>query len=372
MKSLAIASHVACIGGQEYDGIGNVLKPILKLKMGRFIYVRHSMEGLLSSEVQEFYGSDRNILKKLDVVSRITPLRYVTELIQTVRYFSVSKNKVDVFIGIDPLNALAGVLLKKLGRIETAIFYTADYSPTRFNNKALNWVYHKIDAYCVKYSDEVWSVSTRIVAIRSEMGLSGDKNIFIPNVPPPEFDYLRANSKDRYRLITYGIIDKQLDFEVVFKALRSLGDEFKTLSFTIVGNGPQEIFLKQRAKEIGVLDRVHFLGKYSLENTLEQASISGIGLALYTGAWGFNYYGDSTKCREYFNFGLPVISTDTHSTVQDIKEYNAGIIIDDRVDSLERAIRDILNQYEDYSKNSARLGVEYSGVHERLLKRILD
>ncbi len=371
MKRIAIASHVALIDGKQYDGIGNVLIETLNPTTDEFFFVRHSLDGLLDSEVHLYQSSKISKIENLVVIKSPSPLRYIMEVIKTVRYFS-TKAKIDVFVGVDPLNGLAGVLLKKRKKVDTAIFYTADYSDNRFENKLLSKIYHLIDAYCVKNADEVWSVSSRIVDIRKKMGLSSEKIIFLPNVPPVEFNKFRENKHDKYSLITYGIVDKQLDFDGAIKAVAALVKDFPKISFTVVGNGPEENRLKQLASKSGVANRVHFLGQKPLSETLKIASKSGIGLALYTGVWGFNKYGDSTKCREFFNYGLPVLSTDTHSTVGDITDSGAGIIVKMSVDEYVDAIKQIIDEYEDYSKKSLQLGKKYEGAHRKELLRILN
>lgn len=370
MKRVAVASHVALVNGKEYDGVGNVMMQTLKSITDSFIFVRHSIDGLLGSEVHYYDKSSIKTKDALNVYRKIAPFRYVMEVIKTVQYFSKTKN-IDVYIGIDPLNALAGVVLKKKRIIEKAIFFTSDYSDSRFDSKFMSRIYHWIDAYCVKNADEVWSVSSEIVKIRKGMGLADDKNVFLPNVPPIEFNNFRKNKHDIYNLITYGIIDKQLDFDGTIRAVKELKKDFPKISFTIIGNGPEEARLISLAKKLKVSDRIHFLGRKPLEQTLEIASKSGVGLALYTGVWGFNKYGDSTKCREYFNYGLPVLSTDTHSTVGDISSSGAGLIVEKRVESYVAAIKDIINNYEEFSKKSLAIGKKYQGAHRKELLRVL-
>ena len=370
-KTIVFASHVALIDGKEYDGIGNVLKATLSDIVDEYIFVKNSMDGLLSSEVQ-VYRKGRVVQEaNLGVRSHPAPVRYASEIVRTIGYF-MNFRPIDVYIGIDPLNALAGIILKKRGRVEKAIFYTADYSPKRFGSPVLNQVYHWIDRYCVKHADEVWSVSTRICSVRRKMGLPDDKNIFLPNVPPDNALAGKNAKHDKYELITTGIIDRQLDFEGAIQAVAELAEEFPLLHLTIIGNGPEELALKMRAKELGVEKKVKFTGRLTLEKALEAQSGAGIGLALYTGIWGFNEYGDSTKCREYFNFGLPVISTDTHSTVEDIKKWDAGIVVRRNVSEYKDAIRLILSDYQEYSLRSGAAGSEYRGVHTKTLLNILS
>lgn len=370
-RSLVIASHVALIEGKEYDGIGNVLRSVVPSLTKDFIYLRNSIDGKLPSEIHYYNGETIKRVEKLKVWSGFGPLRYASEYWRTVNYFKSENKSIDVYVGIDPLNSFSAIRLKKIGIVKKVIFYTADYSPKRFSNPLLNYIYHAIDRHCVKNADEVWSVSSRICDVRRKMNLAEEKNIFIPNVPPTEFDNFKKNKHDRYRLVTTGIIDKQLDFEGLIKAVSKLRGEFPMLNLTIIGNGPEEDTLRRLTKRLKVKDRVIITGRLPFKEALEIQSKSGIGLALYTGLWGFNFYGDSTKCREYFNFGLPIISTDSHSTVEEILESKSGEIVELKCSAYIKAIRKIINNYDAYSKASSIQGKRYRGVHAKHLRRLL-
>lgn len=369
MKRVAIASHVALINGKEVDGIGNVMIETMSDIPMEFTMVRHSMEGSLPSVIRRHKGKEITKETKMGVIASPAPLRYLTELLATVWHFTF-RQKVDVYIGIDPLNALAAVVLKKLGRIKTCVFYTPDYSPKRFESGAMNKVYHAIDRYCVRKADEVWCVSSKIQQVRRDMGLADDKNIFVPNVPPTKFESYRSNKHDKYELITLGTVDTQLDNAGVIEAIAKLAKKYPKLSMTIVGNGPEEDNLRTLARKLGVEDRVHLVGRKPLAEALELESKAGIGLALYTGEWGFNEYGDSTKCREYFYYGLPVISTDSHATVQDIRDYKAGVVVEKGADHYVKALEEIITNYDTYAANSSKLGNAFVGIHKKEIERL--
>jgi len=371
VRKIAVASHAATIDGKQYDGIGDTLKESLSEVTDEFTFLRHSMDGLIDSELQYYKGKSEATKRQLRVVSNPAPLRYISEIIATVWHFTF-KEKVDIYLGIDPLNALAGLILRSFGRVETAIFYTADYSPTRFNNKMMDRAYHSIDKFCVKHANEVWSVSSRIVGVRRTMGLPEERNIFVPNVPPLAYTNQKRGRYDKHKLITLGIVDRQLDFRGVMSAMHILSDKYPDISLTIVGNGPEEASLKKFASQQGVTDRVNFLGRLSFNEAQEKISHAGIGLALYTGVWGFNKYGDSTKCREFFSYGLPVLSTDTHSTVEEIEEFSAGIVVPVSVDAYVTGIEELFKKYSQYSKKSAALGEKHKGAREKELARLLS
>lgn len=371
MKKLAIASHAALIEGREYDGIVNVLIEALSTDSIEFDMVRHSMDGLLPSVVRSYKGKTIRHEKRLLVLRSPAFLRYITEFFVTVAYFTF-KRRVNVYIGINPLNAVAAIILKKIHRVDRAVFYSSDYTAKRFGNTTMNRIYHAIDVFCVKNADEVWCVSTRIQQIRRDMGLAESKNILVPNVPPAKFSNLLRNKHEKQTLITNGIVDKQLDFEGAIRAVAKLRNKYKDLQFIIIGNGPEQSRLEELTKKLKLTDRVKFMGRLPLSDTLELTSRAGIGLALYTGIWGFNINGDSTKCREFAYFGLPIISTNSHSTVQEIEEKKAGLIVDKNIDAYVTAIVSILDNYESFSKASAALGKMYNDIHRRQIIKLVQ
>src|SRR5258708_2590192 len=56
-----------------------------------------------------------------------------------------TKNPNDFFIGFEAINALGGVLLKKIGKVKKVIYYVSDYSPNRYQQKWFNDLYLWLD-----------------------------------------------------------------------------------------------------------------------------------------------------------------------------------------------------------------------------------
>lgn len=371
-NNIIIAGHASFVDGKLYEApVGNFVE-MLRGEGKNFAHIRHSMEGKIPS-IAYFY--EKGILsgeKKLPVFSKISILRYLTEITATISHlWKLKAEDGNIFIGVDPLGALPGALLKKMGKIKKFIFYTPDYSPKRFSNPILNSMYHWVDRFCVRNADYIWNVSTRIFDIRKKMGALEEKNIFLPNVPSDEYKKFVDSQKERHTLITLGKISDQLDFIGVFDALKELRSVYPDIIFKIIGNGPKEEEYKKYAKENGIENNVIFFGHLSHPEALEEISKSGIGLALYNGNWGFNYFGDSMKCREFFCFGLPVITTDTHSTVEEIKESRAGIVCPMEKEEYKKAIEKIFQNYENFSNNSRELAKKYDAIHTKLLSRLM-
>jgi glycosyltransferase involved in cell wall biosynthesis len=64
---------------------------------------------------------------------------------------------------------------------------------------------------------------------------------------------------------------------------------------------------------------------------------------------------------------LPVITTDTHSTVNEIRDGGAGEVCEMSADAYAHAIEEILENYERYQTNSLQLAKLYDGIHGRVV-----
>lgn len=363
-------AHASFVNGKIYEAPANTITEILKNKKENFIFIRHSIDGQMPSIIYYYKDGNPAAEKRLFVISRVAPLRYISEIIATGVYFLSRSHKDAVYIGVDPLNCVTGILLKKIGKFKKVVFFTVDYSKTRFKNKILNSIYHAVDRFCARNADEIWNVSLRIQKVREALEVSAEKNIFVPNIPSEDYKKYSANAKEKYHIMTLGIVGEQMDFIGMFDALKELKKEYPQILFKIAGNGPKEENYKKYVEDNGLKDNVKFLGYLNHDEALDQISKSGIGLALYNGNWSFNYYGDSMKCREYFCFGLPVITTDTHSTVEEIKEYKTGTVC--KMDALEyvNAIKEIFKNYDEFSNNSYTLSKKYENIHAKLLENL--
>jgi hypothetical protein len=62
---------------------------------------------------------------------------YFKDFFATFYFILKFRSKFHIYVGVDPLNALVGLLLKRLGFVKVVIFYVIDYVPTRFKNRIL-------------------------------------------------------------------------------------------------------------------------------------------------------------------------------------------------------------------------------------------
>lgn len=295
-------------------------------------------------------------------------VKSIVETVQTLRL--LWNRKPALIIAIDPLNALTAVLLKKFGKASRVVFYTVDYTPTRFLNKLLNLIYHWIDMFCIKNADAVWNVSNRIVEKRQEQGVSDSKNKYVPNSPSLKVGKpLPANKVDRNRIMMVTGITHAPAFTMVIDAVSGLIDKYPRLILSLIGGGPAEEEFKNKVANSRLKGHVEFLGQLDHTSLLNILPKGGLGLAIYTSDYNWVNYGDSMKAREYLLSGLPTIITDVVSTGEDIKKYGAGLIVKPTKADIRKAIEKLITDKEYWGKarnNALKLSRDFD------MDKILD
>ena len=156
------------------------------------------------------------------------------------------------------------------------------------------------------------------------------------------------------RLVARKGVDRLLD------ALATISD--REWKLEIVGFGPERDPLERRAAELGLSDRVEFLGRVSSEELVaayrratcfvlpatldERADTEGLGVVLL----------------EAMSYGVPVVATRRGGIVDIVEDGRTGLLVEDEPRALARAVARIL----DDPKAGCALGVAgRSSVRER-------
>ncbi|GFP43525.1 hypothetical protein HKBW3C_02655, partial [Candidatus Hakubella thermalkaliphila] len=346
-----------------------------KKKIGHLL-IRHSLHGGRRSEVEEHRQGrvcasyQAGLFPKLPFF-----LRLFQESAITLWY--LKRTQADLFVGVDPLNVVLGVIGRKLGWVKRTIFFAVDYSPQRFNNPLLNYAYHAIGRFGALNSDQVWNISRRIMAVREKQGVPDDKNFFIPNSPDfrevKRWPFEKINKHD---VVIVGNIIKTLDYETAVAGVETLAKKWSDIRLLIIGMGKYLESLQELVKKRNLAQHVLFLGHKEHKELIEILSRSAVGIALYSGEYSWNYYGDSMKAREYLAAGLPVIISDVPSTAYDIEDAKAGFIIKSNPEELADAIDRLFSDQKLYLQmrnNAIKLARDFSfsKIASKLLEKLL-
>ncbi len=257
--------------------------------------------------------------------------------------------KPTVYIGIDPLNGWTGKLMKQRGLISRFVYHTPDYSPKRFGFAPLNWVYHWIDRRVLAAADDAWTVSSRITTVRRKQGRKDARTIVNGIVFDPK-RVPRFDAERRFEVIFVGNLNQTMDLEMLLDVVAELKDKYPKLQLHVVGEGKGRAELEQKATQLAIGNHVTFHGNQPLSEVLGLLQKAGIGLALYSGSAGFNWYGDSKKIREYSAIGLPVITTPIVVNAQEITKYGAGEVVEPTYDGLLSALTKLFDDKALYQR----------------------
>lgn len=287
----------------------------------------------------------------------------------------------DLFIGVNNLNSLAGLVLKKIGKVKKVVFYTMDFVPVRFNNKLLNYIYHKIEIICIKNCDEVWNVSPRMAEGREKyLGLSAKKypQRFIPvgtwvdRIKKRKFEQIKKN-----QILFIGHILEKQGLQKVIEALPKVVREIGEVKFLIIGGGDYETVLKSKVKKLNLEKNVIFKGWVLDRKKIdEMLSESAVAIATYKPEeeWlhNFTYYADPYKIKDYLGAGLAMILTDVSYNVKDVEKNGCGIIVKYDENEIANAIITLLKDkkvLKKYRANSLKYikNYDWSKIFERAL-----
>lgn len=361
---IIIASHARF--GQDNEpthGTGSEISAFLQKEDYEHFFIKHSLYNGFSSLIEKFSNGkiDKQFcgFKNLPFILRIIQ----EQLINFYFIFKIQK-PINLFIGIDPLNAFSGVLAQKTGKVKKTVFYTADYACQRFRNPIVNSIYHWFDRFGIKNVDQVWNVSTRITKLRKKQGVPKEKNFFVPNTPDfRKIKHLPYSKINKHDLVVVSHLTQAIDYFLVFKVVKELSQKYKDIRLLIIGTGPYEKELKKLVQKLKISDKILFLGRKPHDEVLKILPQSAVGLALYTKEQPWTEFGDSMKIREYLACGLPVITTSVTSTADDIKKAGVGYVIELKKEDFEEAIDKLFfnrTLYLKMRKNAIKLASNYT------------
>jgi glycosyltransferase involved in cell wall biosynthesis len=255
--------------------------------------------------------------------------------------------------------------LKDLFSDNSAIYYSNTYVASIIRGTA-EWLLQNL----LKGSDHVITVSKFLVDYARSIGIQNvslitngaELGIFKPNLPSKLS--LLENPFINGKVIGFvGTIDRWVDFETVFLALKELQEERKDLKLLIVGGKMVTKYfenIKEQVKRMNLSDSVIFTGVVPHENVPYYISMMDICLIPMKPELRLNQARCPDKLFEYLACGKPVISTRiseverigncTVKFYNDVPSLKSSIIEVLANDSLRtKMAQDALNIAKDYS-----------------------
>lgn len=300
----------------------------------------------------------------------LSPLLTVTNTNQTQPVFKIRDflsvleftlrnrhQKHDLFIGLEAINALAGILLRKLGIVKTVVYYVSDYSPTRYRISWVNKFYLFLDRFAAIHANFIWDVSLAMMPARIKVGLDPKKAAPVIHVPnalyPEQINYLPYSKIIPNSLVYVGTLGKINGPDIAIEALKMVLKSIPTAKLHIYGSGePDMTRLKKLTEKLKLTDRVVFEGFISNQVKLSnETKKHAIALAPYLETPDSpRWWADATKIRLYLAAGLPIITTKVPPLGREVEEAGAGIITKDNPKDIANAILKLLKNKKLFSE----------------------
>lgn len=385
-KKIIIVVHEGMPVGTAYD----LRRFLLESKVKKLIFIAHPLtfenDFYKFSSRYEVYERGKLVKKGVSLHWRIPDIfLYIKDLLYTLVWSTKLGNKYDLLIGVDPLNALVGVILRTFGRTNKVIYYTIDYFTPRFENKILNTIYHSIDKFCVRFCDETWNLSSIMVKAREKYN-NMPKNLYNKQytVPIGVWFYQAKrkpfNKINKKKIIFTGHLGPLLGVDLILQAMPKIIKKIPDIKLEIIGGGQEYKNLRKLATDLQLEKYVLFHGWIDNRNKLELLlSDAAVGLAPFnTNIAGHKVRNaDPAKLKDYALLGMPFIVTDAIANPREIVDKKYGIVIKYDKDELANAVIKLLQDtrlLKEYRKNALQFAKQYD--NEKLfstnLKRTLD
>lgn len=123
--------------------------------------------------------------------------------------------------------------------------------------------------WCRRISQRVYGSSRRVICVSERVrelvlegtGSSCRTSVVYNGVDPRFFSSSVAPQSSDLTVLSVGNLIHNKGHEVLIRAMNSLRTEFPGLTLEIIGNGPERLRLESLARQLGIGERVHFLGR---------------------------------------------------------------------------------------------------------------
>jgi glycogen synthase len=239
------------------------------------------------------------------------------------------------FFGV-PSGAIAW-LIKKVYRIPYVISLRGGdvpgFRPYDFH------IYHKLIAPFLRL---IWKNAFTVIANSNGLRLLAhtfDSRFEIPIIPNGvDVELFKTGERDwsSPRLLSAGRIVHQKGLDLAMHALGGLKE--LNWEWHIAGDGPQMQALRSLAQELGIDDRVFFLGWQSREQIMESYREANVFL------FPSRHEGMPNAILEAMSSGLPVIATCIAGNEELVIEGQTGYLVpSEDIEALQNALKKILN-----------------------------
>lgn len=205
----------------------------------------------------------------------------------------------------------------------------------------------------------------RRIAISSSVGVPEKLHVIHNGMPDVPREQRARPEREPVRVIMIGRFAEQKDHATLFRALARLED--RAWSLDLVGDGPRQGSMRELASELGIAERVSFLGmRTDVAQLLARAQ-----LYVLISRWE----GLPRSIIEAMRAGLPVLASDVGGIAELVEDGATGCLVPrGDADALEARLRGLLASSEQrlLLGKQGRRRYETEFTFERMFERTVD
>lgn len=263
----------------------------------------------------------------------------------------------DVTIAFNNLHAARAIISRPR---RTVAYFAVDFVPNRFGSGSpLTRMYEALDRWVCYHASARFELSRAALESRNAaLGLTDGVatahiapiGVWLDRVPQVPDDAHACR-----RLVFLGHLVERMGVDTLIDAIALLHAKGVTVSAGVIGRGPLELELKQRAERAGLGEAIRWHGfvpdHRDLETLLSQATVA---VAPYsTRVESFTRFADPGKLKNYLAAGLPILLTDVPPNAHELAEYGGAEIIEDSPEALAGAIERLLSDQRAWGERRA-------------------
>jgi glycosyltransferase involved in cell wall biosynthesis len=208
----------------------------------------------------------------------------------------------------------------------------------------------------VRNAETVTTVTENLAIAMKNHGLKNDKYVVLPNVVNLDMFHINKKNTDTTSHIPTIIHiscfeDKSKNISGLLESLKIIDDKGIDFQCTLIGEGMDLDLMKEKAKELQLINKVSFTGLLQGQALADELS-SGDFLVLSS-----NYENMPVVILEALASGLPVVSTNVGG-IKEMIDDTKGILVEPRnKEALAEAMIKMIETHKNYDANYLRNSV---------------
>lgn len=282
----------------------------------------------------------------------------------TVLYLAMSltrlRHRFDICIACNVPFPLVGLTLRKLRLVRKVIFVSVTHFPHNMH------LFRFIDKISQNACDAVWYQTKRMQHVKEKEGWIKNK-LILRILAPIGVDTRNKSPNNRVERRTMGYLgrlDKDMGLDLTIEAFLGVTDSVPDARLVIIGSGPSEKELQEKARMLGLTDSIEYKGFIGDRKIVEGILARwAVGIVPYVPVPGGSvYYADSSKAKEYIQAGIPIITTKVPEVALEIEQEKAGFAVEYDRDELAKAMIRLLTDdklWQNCRENVGQLAAKY-------------